>query len=312
MRNASECAVQCTGISRYYGKVEALRDVSIDIPKGQLFGLIGADGAGKTTLIKSIATLLKPNKGHIEVLGYDSLKDFRILRHFIGYMPGKFSLYGDLTVYENLKVFATLHETSIKKNYTLFADIYEQLKPFSNRFAANLSGGMKQKLALCCVLVHRPRILLLDEPTTGVDPVSRHIFWDILGRLCREDKMNIIVSTPYMDEAFRCDTVALMQNGQIVAVDTPQNLVNAYPYTLWGASANSKDKLLRALRSIHGLTSSFSFGDKIHFTFNESQVSIEKIKLYLQKEGLEDIHIEQIDPSIEDYFLSKTAMRPAI
>lgn len=300
-------AVNCKNISKQFGaQIKAVEDVSLEIPLGTLFGLIGADGAGKTTLIKILATLIKPTKGSAEVLGFDVVKDFRTLRHYIGYVPGKFSLYGDLTVKENLKVFATLYHTTIKANYNLFADIYDQLAPFAKRPAAKLSGGMKQKLALCCALVHRPQILLLDEPTTGVDPVSRCVFWDILARLKEEEGIGIVVSTPYMDEAFRCDRVALLGEGRIISEDRPEKLVQSYPYKLWGATAAEKGKLLKAMRGIEGITSVYSFGESLHFTFDEQLLHQEEIKGLLTVKGINGVTLTPITPSIEDYFLAMT------
>ena len=307
-RNKEELlAVDCSHVTKIFGaSFKALDDVSLQIKKGTLLGLIGADGAGKTTLIRILASLLLPTKGEVKVLGYDVHKDFRKLRHYIGYMPGKFSLYSDLSVNENLNVFATLYGTKMETNYELFSDLYEQLAPFGKRKAGNLSGGMKQKLALCCALVHRPDILLLDEPTTGVDPVSRKVFWDILTRLRKEFKMPIIVSTPYMDEAFRCDRVALIQNGKIISEDNPQGLVNSYPYKLWGVLSVQKGKMIKELRSLTGVQSVYSFGDTLHLTFDESCLSTEEIVCRMQEKGFKDITIKAIDPTIEDYFLAKT------
>lgn len=301
-------AVECNQLRKTFnkGRVIAVNNVSLNIEDGTLFGLIGADGAGKTSLIKILATLCKPDKGTARVLGCDTIKDFRALRHYIGYMPGKFSLYGDLSVRENLKVFATLYNTTIEANYDLYGELYDQLAPFANRAAAKLSGGMKQKLALCCALVHRPHILLLDEPTTGVDPVSRRIFWDILSRIKKEEKLCIIVSTPYMDEAFRCDRVALMKEGEIISEDTPQALVDSYSYKLWGAVSSNKPLLLKKVRTIEGVTSAFTFGESIHLTFDEQITSSESITHQLICMGLEEVNMHPIAPSIEDYFLAMT------
>lgn len=301
-------AISCRGLSkRFRSGVEAVKDVTLEIPNGTLFGVIGADGAGKTTLIRMLATLLLPSSGKAEVLGLDVVKNFRRLRHNIGYMPGKFSLYTDLSVDENIKIFATLYGTTVKENYNLFGDIYEHLAPFGKRKAGKLSGGMKQKLALCCALVHRPAILLLDEPTTGVDPVSRKVFWDILSRLRNEEGMPILVSTPYMDEAFRCDRVALMQGGRIISEDDPGELTRNYPYALWGVHAGNKGALIKELRKIPGVRSVYSFGEELHLSFDEDSLSCEDIIAQARKKGFEDIAIRSIEPTIEDFFLAKTA-----
>lgn len=300
-------AVDCRGVTKYYGAtLKALDDISLQIEKGTLFGLIGADGAGKTTLIRIFASLLKPTEGEVKVLGCDVVKDFRRLRHYIGYMPGKFSLYSDLSVNENLNIFATLYGTKVETNYDLFASLYEQLAPFGKRKAGNLSGGMKQKLALCCALVHRPRILLLDEPTTGVDPVSRKVFWEILTQLCKEYKMPIIVSTPYMDEAFLCDRVALVQKGRIISEAKPQTLVDSYPHSLWGVFSSQKGKMIKELRQLSGVQSVYSFGDALHLTFDDTVQSEEEILATMRQKGFSDIAIRPIKPTIEDYFLAKT------
>lgn len=303
-------AVKCEGLTKKFGATfTAVDNVSLKVEKGMLFGLIGADGAGKTTLIRMLTTLLKPNEGYAEVLGLDVVKKFRTLRHLIGYMPGRFSLYTDLTVNENLKVFATLYGTTVKENYALFADIYEQLAPFGKRKAGKLSGGMKQKLALCCALVHRPEILFLDEPTTGVDPVSRKVFWDILSRLRTEERMPIIVSTPYMDEALRCDKVALMQDGKIISSDAPNVLINSYPYPLYGVASQQKGALQKFLRSLKGINSTFSFGDLLHITIDPNAIDLNQIERKAKLAGFTDIKITPITPTIEDYFLAQATQQ---
>ena len=229
------------------GKVLAVDDVSLDIDKGELFGLIGPDGAGKTSIFRVLTTVLLADKGTASVDGFDVVKDYQAIRNRIGYMPGKFSLYQDLTVKENLNFFATLFGTSIEENYDLIKDIYEQIKPFNNRRAGKLSGGMKQKLALCCALIHKPEVLFLDEPTTGVDVVSRREFWEMLKKL-KQQGITILVSTPYMDEAVLCERIALIQNGRIMSVDTPQNIIATYPVKLYAMRAHNIYKLLSDLR----------------------------------------------------------------
>src|SRR5690606_25941223 len=223
-------SVTLQNITKTYnkGKVLAVDDVSLTIDKGELFGLIGPDGAGKTSIFRILTTVLLADKGTASVDGFDVVKDYQAIRNRIGYMPGKFSLYQDLTVKENLSFFATLFGTSIEENYGLIKDIYEQIKPFNDRRAGKLSGGMKQKLALCCALIHKPEVLFLDEPTTGVDVVSRREFWEMLKKL-KQQGITILVSTSYMDEAVLCERIALIQNGRIMSVDTPQNIIDSYP-----------------------------------------------------------------------------------
>lgn len=300
-------AIECENVVKTFSdSPPAIDKVSLKVEKGTLFGLIGADGAGKSTLIRIFATLLTPTSGMVHVLGYDVVKEFRKLRHCIGYMPGKFSLYPDLSVNENLHIFATLYGTKVETNYDLFGELYEQLAPFGKRKTGALSGGMKQKLALCCALVHRPQILFLDEPTTGVDPVSRKVFWDILSHLRSNYKMPIVVSTPYMDEALRCDRIALMQEGKIIDENSPDYLIEKYPYTLWGLCSSQKGRVIKALRLLPNIRSVYTFGDSLHLSFDEKSLSVEELLIYLQQNGFEDISIHKISPTIEDYFLAKT------
>src|SRR5436190_6646344 len=227
-------AVSLKNIFKTYdnGKVNAVNDVSFEVERGELFGLIGPDGAGKTSIFRMLTTLLLPDKGQATVEGLDVVKDYRAIRNKVGYMPGKFSLYQDLTVAENLTFFATIFKTTIEENYNLIKDIYDQIKPFSNRPAGKLSGGMKQKLALCCALIHKPDVLFLDEPTTGVDVVSRKEFWEMLKKL-KEQKITIIVSTPYMDEAILCDRIALIQGGKIMSINQPARIIESFPKPLF-------------------------------------------------------------------------------
>ena len=222
-----EPIVTISGISKRYGNVEALKAVSFSVERGELFGLIGPDGSGKSTLFRILTTLLLPDAGKATVCGYDTVDDYAQIRRCVGYMPGKFSLYQDLSVKENLDFFATIFHTSLKTNYDQIKDIYRQIEPFNDRRAGALSGGMKQKLALCCALIHKPEVLFLDEPTTGVDPVSRKEFWDMLKRL-KEQGVTIIVSTPFMDEARRCDRIAFLQEGEIRGIDTPDNILKRF------------------------------------------------------------------------------------
>src|SRR6476646_7213134 len=239
-------AVALHNIKKTYnkGSVVAVDAVSLSINQGELFGLIGPDGAGKTSIFRILTTVLLPDKGHAAVRGLDVVKEYRAIRNKVGYMPGKFSLYQDLTVAENLTFFATVFKTTIEENYDLIKDIYEQIKPFKNRPAGKLSGGMKQKLALCCALIHKPEVLFLDEPTTGVDVVSRKEFWEMLKRL-KKQGISMLVSTPYMDEASLCDRIALIQNGSIMSLDTPQKIINNFPVPLYAAKSKDIYRLLK-------------------------------------------------------------------
>jgi len=266
--------VTVSGLTKSYGKNQepAVDGVSFEVSKGELFGLIGPDGAGKTSIFRMLTTLILPDKGSAQVIGYDIVKDFKQIRKRIGYMPGRFSLYPDLTVEENLNFFATVFKTSIKENYHLIEGIYTQIEPFKNRRAGKLSGGMKQKLALCCALIHKPEILFLDEPTTGVDPISRKEFWEMLKRL-KAQHITIVVSTPYMDEATLCDRIALMQNGKILSIDKPETMLSSYPQPLFAIKAHNMHRLLLALRNYPNTLSAYAFGEYIHLTFKNEAFS---------------------------------------
>ena len=242
----SDVVVQNISKSYNKGSVQALSDISFSVKKGELFGLIGPDGAGKTTLFRILTTLLLADDGIASVNNSDVVNDYKSIRRKVGYMPGKFSLYQDLTVEENLNFFAAIFNTTVKENYGLIKDIYVQLEPFKTRRAGNLSGGMKQKLALCCALIHRPAVLFLDEPTTGVDSVSRKEFWDMLKRLKKEG-ITILVSTPYMDEANLCERIALIQKGKILSIDTPKKIMEKYPDELYAIKSNQMSGLLKEL-----------------------------------------------------------------
>ena len=300
---ATQPAVSCQGVCKSFGKTVALQGIDLSVREGELLGIIGPDGAGKTTLIRIIDTLLNPDAGAATVLGHDVKRDYRPLRHQIGYMPGRFSLYQDLTVRENLEFFATVYKTTVEENYHLIEDIYKMLLPFEKRAAGKLSGGMKQKLALSCALIHKPRLLLLDEPTTGVDPVSRREFWQMLSKLRQQGEITMIVSTPYMDEAVLCDQVALMKDGQILSIDTPDGLVSQMDRALWSATAEDMGDLLLKLRSLSGVLSSYAFGEAHHFTFDEQLITPEEIHTRLLEQGVRGLDIRKIPPSIEDYFL---------
>lgn len=298
-------AVTLNHISKTYdsGKVLAVDDVSLDIAKGELFGLIGPDGAGKTSLFRILTTLLLADKGTASVAGFDVVKEYAAIRNCIGYIPGKFSLYQDLTVKENLEFFATLFGTTIKENYDLIKDIYDQIKPFSNRRAGKLSGGMKQKLALCCALIHKPEVLFLDEPTTGIDVVSRRELWDMLQQL-KKQGITILVSTPYMEEARLCERIALMQNGKIMSVNTPQNIVAAYPTVLYAARSGNIYKLLNDLRHNEQVDSCYPFGEYLHITLKtDTDEAIQKLKEYAKQKEHVHIVLKSIEPTIEDCFI---------
>ncbi|WP_337940474.1 ABC transporter ATP-binding protein [Parabacteroides sp.] len=295
--------VRIEGIFRNYGNVEALQDISLDIHSGELFGLIGPDGAGKTTLFRILTTLLLADKGKATVCGLDVVRDYKKIRTMVGYMPGRFSLYQDLTVEENLNFFATVFNTTIAENYELVRDIYVQIEPFKNRKAGKLSGGMKQKLALCCALIHRPEVLFLDEPTTGVDPVSRVEFWEMLDRL-KKQGITILVSTPYMDEASRCDRIALMRSGRCLSVDTPAGIRASFGRQLWIVRSAAMYKLLVDLRAFPGTYSCYAFGDAHHLTLKEDGGEMDALKQYLKGKGYTDVTIEPVMPSVEDCFMA--------
>jgi ABC-2 type transport system ATP-binding protein len=295
-------SIRIDHISKSYEKVNALDNISIEVDQGELFGLIGPDGAGKTTLFRILTTLLLPDLGSASVAGYDIVADFKSIRKQVGYMPGRFSLYQDLTVEENLRFFATIFGTTIAENYDLIKDIYIQIEPFKNRRAGKLSGGMKQKLALSCALIHKPKVLFLDEPTTGVDPVSRKEFWEMLKRL--QDKgITILVSTPYMDEAALCDRIALIQDGKILEIDTPKAIMEHYPKPIYNVGAHNTYLLIEKLNAYAHKHSVFPFGEYIHYTDQRDGFDPLYLREYLKKEGLHNIHIERTKATIEDTFM---------
>ena len=286
------------------GRVQALKGVSFDVGEGEIFGLIGPDGAGKTSLFRVLTTLLLADSGTAVVDGMDVVKDYKKIRQHIGYMPGRFSLYQDLTVEENLSFFATVFNTTIEENYHLVEDIYRQIEPFKKRKAGKLSGGMKQKLALSCALIHAPHVLFLDEPTTGVDPVSRKEFWEMLQKLKKNFKLSIVVSTPYMDEAVQCDRIAFIQEGQLLTIDTPENIIRAYTRTLWAVRSDKMHRLLTDLRGITGVNTAFAFGENHHATVDSSVLTIESRREQLVVIGHHNIVIEAVKPTTEDCFMN--------
>lgn len=292
-------------VKKYGSKKElvtALDDVSMNVSKGELFGLIGPDGAGKTSLFRILTTLLLADSGNATVDGFDVVKQYKAIRNRIGYMPGKFSLYQDLTVEENLRFFATIFNTSIKANYDLIKDIYVQIEPFKNRRAGKLSGGMKQKLALCCALIHRPSILFLDEPTTGVDAVSRKEFWEMLKGL-KQQGITILVSTPYMDEAALCDRVALMQSGNIMSIDTPDNIIKKFTKTMWSVRSAEMFRLLNDLLEYNHAEKCYAFGEFHHLVMKNSNTRAADIRNYLVQLSHREIELHISKPNIEDCFI---------
>ncbi len=296
-------SIQINGISKNYKNVKALDNINLSIKKGELFGFIGPDGAGKTSLFRILTTLLFPDEGTAKVEEFDVVADYKEIRKIAGYMPGRFSLYQDLSVIENLNFFASIFKTTVKENYELIRDIYSQIEPFKDRLAGNLSGGMKQKLALSCALIHKPEVLFLDEPTTGVDAVSRKEFWEMLKRL-KEKGITILVSTPYMDEASLCDRVALIQKGKIMSVETPQNIIDNFKYPLAAVQTNNMYELLYDLKQNKDVYSAFRFGESIHITEKKSLINTDEIEEYLKSKGHKQIYIKIIKPCIEDCFMA--------
>ncbi|OJV88397.1 MAG: ATPase [Bacteroidia bacterium 44-10] len=294
-------AVKVENLYKSYGSVQALNDLSFQVEAGQIYGIIGPDGAGKTSLFRILTTLLLADKGTASVDGFDVVKDYKEIRRRIGYMPGRFSLYQDLSVEENLQFFASVFNTTIRENYHLIKDIYVQIEPFKDRKAGKLSGGMKQKLALCCALIHKPSVLFLDEPTTGVDPVSRKEFWEMLRKL-KEQEITMLVSTPYMDEASLCDKIALIQQGRFLQEATPRQIIDQFEETLWAVQSNNMHMLIAHLRSHPQVTSCFAFGEVHHVTVQDT-LPMDEMKQYLHNLGHTQIRIESIRPVIEDCYM---------
>ena len=295
--------ISIQNISKSYKDILAVSDISLEVQKGELFGLIGPDGAGKTTLMRILMTLLIQDEGKATMSGLDVVKDYKKIRKIVGYMPGRFSLYQDLTVEENLNFFATVFQTTVAENYDLIHDIYVQIEPFKKRLAGKLSGGMKQKLALSCALIHKPEILVLDEPTTGVDAVSRKEFWEMLKKL-QQKGITILVSTPYMDEAMLCNRVALMQKGKILDIDTPQKLVENYTRHLYAIKSDDMHQLILDLRSYEKTDSAFAFGQYLHVTGKDDEVEAVEFEKYLMDKGHANLQVLDIPPTIEDVFMN--------
>jgi len=308
MSTAPDHAVVVDHVSKRFGSTVALADVSFSVQPAERFGFIGPDGAGKTTLFRILTTVMTPDQGSARVLGRDVVSDLWALRARIGYMPGRFSLYPDLSVDENLRFFASVFGTTIEREYQQIAPIYTQLEPFRDRRAAALSGGMKQKLALCCALVHRPEILFLDEPTTGVDAVSRREFWDLLDTF-KQSGMTILVSTPYMDEANRCDRVALIQGGRLLAIDTPQAVADSFDRPLFAIRARDRYPVLKALRDFPHTHSIYPFGETLHYADQRTDASPDQIasevREFLSSHGFADATVEPTAPTVEDSFMAR-------
>lgn len=308
MMPSSADAVVADRIEKRFGQTVALAGLSFSVAQAELFGFVGPDGGGKTTLFRILSTLLVPEKGSARVLGRDVVKELWDLRRRIGYMPGRFSLYPDLSVYENLRFFASVFGTTVERERPHIAPIYSQLEPFKDRRATALSGGMKQKLALCCALVHRPEILFLDEPTTGVDAVSRREFWDLLATLKKSGK-TIVVSTPYMDEADRCDRVALMQGGRLLAVDTPQAIARSFDRPLLAVRAARRYPALLALRESPHAQAVYPFGDTLHYvdarTGEPASAIAGELRAFLASRGFADARVEPTPPTVEDTFIAR-------
>jgi ABC-type multidrug transport system ATPase subunit len=299
MQTSSVIVIEAQGLAKSFGSVEALKPTDLSVQSGELFGLIGPDGVGKTTLIRMLTSLLLPDEGEASVLGFDVVSKYKEVRRRIGYMPGRFSLYQDLLVRENLEFFASIFGTTVEQNYDLIRDIYSHIEPFASRRAGALSGGMKQKLALSCALIHRPEVLFLDEPTTGVDAVSRREFWDMLGKL-KSQGLTILVSTPYMDEASRCDRIALMLDGEILLTDTPTGIRSGFKGDLFSVKYPQVYPLLTTLREHPDLANVYPFGESVHVTVGNVGVDIES---FLKERGI-TAQVKRIDPTVEDVFLS--------
>ena len=301
-----DVSVKVNNISKSFktGKTEvkALQNISFDVSRGEVFGLIGPDGAGKTTLFRILTTLMVADKGEASVDGFDVVNQYKEIRKRVGYMPGRFSLYQDLTVEENLSFFATLFNTTLQENYDLVKSIYQQIEPFKNRRAGALSGGMKQKLALSCALIHRPSVLFLDEPTTGVDAVSRKEFWKLLREL-QKHNITIIVSTPYMDEASLCDRVALMQEGKIMEIDSPEGITKSFKKPLWSVRSANMFKLMQDLRALEIVDTCYPFGQYHHVVFKKDLSKEEEVQDAIAGVSADELHVKKIPATIEDCFM---------
>jgi ABC-type multidrug transport system ATPase subunit len=301
-------AVLVQQLVKRFDRTVALDRVSFEIGAGELFGFIGPDGAGKTTLFRILATLLVADSGSARVLGEDVVGSLWSLRNRIGYMPGRFALYQDLSVEENLRFFTSVFGTTLEQERERIAPIYSQLEPFKTRRAGALSGGMKQKLALCCALVHRPEILFLDEPTTGVDAVSRREFWDLLGQL-KAGGLTTVVSTPYMDEATRCDRVALIQQGRLLGINSPDAIARSFDRPLIAVHSTTKYQTLRALREYPHTRTVYPFGETLHYTDARTDLPVEQLeselRSFLETRAFKGIEVTPATPTVEDAFMAR-------
>jgi len=288
-------------ISKKYGEITALSNINLSVAKGEIFGLIGPDGAGKTTLLRILTTLISPDSGSANVDGFDIVQDYKRIRQTVGYMPGKFSLYPDLTVEENINLFAGIFGTTVSENYHLVKDIYSQIEPFKNRQAGKLSGGMKQKLALSCALIHKPNVLFLDEPTTGVDPVSRSELWEMLKKL-KSQGITVFVSTAYMDEANQCDRVALIDKGSLLSVEAVSEIVAGFKQTILSVKGSDKYQLINALKLYENTNKVYPFGESVHISLKRNEEST-ILKNYLMTKNMNNISVDIIEPDIEDCFI---------
>ena len=297
-------AICIENVSKSYGgKVKAVRDVTFSVEEGEVFGLVGPDGAGKSTLFNILTTLLLPDSGNIKMLGMDVIDDYKAVRQIIGYLPGTFSLYPDLSVQENLDFFAVMYKSSIAENMSIIEPIWKQISPFKDRKAGKLSGGMKQKLALCCALIHCPKVLFLDEPTTGVDPVSRKEFWDILKSI-RKHGITVVVSTPYMDEATRCDRIAMIQEGKIIGINTPATFIENFNGKLYTFKSEDIFSLLNAMESCPLDCNYYPYGEHCHIAFyDDIATALPQFEKFLSDNKLQHDEIRAIAPSVEDCFI---------
>jgi len=296
-------AIEIKELYKKYKSIKAIEDISFSVEKGELFGLIGPDGAGKSTIFNILSTLLQPTSGKVSVLGLDLIADYLKIRRKIGYLPGTFSLYPDLTVEENLRFFAVMYKSNIKKNMELIRPLWEQLSPFKERAAGKLSGGMKQKLALCCALIHKPELLFLDEPTTGVDPVSRKEFWDILHNI-QNQNITVLVSTPYMDEASLCNRIALIQSGHIIKIETPQQIILDFEGKLFRLETVEIFHILSIMKNCQLNCNYYPYGNHLHIAFyGNSTELLSQFTQFLEKHKVNYKNLEAINPTIEDCFI---------
>jgi len=288
-------------VVKRYGNTTAVDRATFTVERGELFGLIGPDGAGKSSIMRMLVTLLLPDDGTITLDGHNVVADYRFVRRNVGYMPGTFSLYTDLTVEENLQFFANVFGTTIQENYHLIAEIYEQLAPFKDRRAGALSGGMKQKLALCCALIHRPLALILDEPTTGVDAVSRAEFWSMLRRLTTTG-ITIVVSTPYLEEAALCDRVGLINDGRLMQIDTIGGIVASYDHALWRIDADNTRTALQVLREHPAARAAYLYRSSVMMS-TDQELDAEHLTHELLRSGVAGARVSRAQPDIEDRFM---------